>query len=322
MPDTAPPPIQLRELEDRLRSSPGLTQKATIKAAYKSVGDSVKLPEIFGSGTVRLGDDCAALQVADGWLLFAMEGLIERFVNDAPWFAGYSAVMVNASDIYAMGGRAMAVTNALWLGSEAKAKEIWAGMLAASQAYGVPIVGGHTAHGSKRTNLAVSVLGRANRLLTTFDAKPGDRLLVAVDLRGELFDDYPFWNASTHAPAHQLRDDLEILPKLAEEGLCCAARDISMGGIVGTLIMLSENSKVGALIDLEAIPQPDQLPLDLWLTCFPSFGFILSVPESSAEKVRNRFVARDLHCEAVGTVNSEGVLDFQLGSEQGRFWKF
>ena len=89
MPDTAPPPIQLRELEDRLRSSPGLRQKAAIKAAYEFVGESVKLPDIFGSGAVRLGDDCAALQTADGWLLFAMEGLIEGFVNDAPWFAGY-----------------------------------------------------------------------------------------------------------------------------------------------------------------------------------------------------------------------------------------
>ncbi|MBV8176086.1 MAG: hypothetical protein JO151_16195 [Verrucomicrobia bacterium] len=74
----------------------------SIKAAYESVGDSVKLPDIFGGATVRLGDDCAALQTADGWLLFAMEGLIELFVNDAPWFAGYSAVMVNTSDIYAM----------------------------------------------------------------------------------------------------------------------------------------------------------------------------------------------------------------------------
>ena len=80
--------------------------------------------------------------------------------------------MVNLSDISAMGGRPMAVTDALWLGSEAKAQEIWAGMLAASLAYGVPIVGGHTAYGSQRTNLAVSVLGRANQLLTTFDAKP------------------------------------------------------------------------------------------------------------------------------------------------------
>ena len=227
MPYTAPPPIHLRELEDRLRSSPGLSQKAGIKAAYESIGDSVRLPHVFGDAMVRLGDDCAALQTADGWLLFAIEGLIEEFVNEAPWFAGYSAVMVNLSDISAMGGRPIVVTDALWPGSEASAKEVWAGMrFAASLAYGVPIVGGHTAHGSQRTNLAVSVLGRANRLLTTFDAKPGDQLLVVVDLRGELFNDYPFWNASTHAPPRQLRDDLEAQAEVGGRWslLCCARR--------------------------------------------------------------------------------------------------
>ena len=156
MPYTAPPPIHLQELEDRLRSSPGLSQKVGIRTAYEPIGDSVRLPPVFGHGMVRLGDDCAALPTSDGWLLFAIEGLIERFVNDDPWFAGYSALMVNLSDISAMGGRPMAVTDALWLGSEGKTKEIWAGMLAASMAYGVPIVGGHTAHGSQRTNLAVS----------------------------------------------------------------------------------------------------------------------------------------------------------------------
>ena len=77
--------------------------------------------------------------------------------------------------------------------------------------------------------------------------------------------------------------------------------------------MILENSGVGALIDLEAIPLPEHIPLDLWLTCFPSFGYILSVPERYAEEVRNRFLARDLACEAVGTVNLEGALGFPAG---------
>ena len=319
---TVPPPIYLRELEDRLRSSPGLSQKTGIKAAYEPIGDSVRLPPVFGNGMVRLGDDCAALQTADGWLLFAIEGLIERFVNDAPWFAGYSAVMVNLSDISAMGGRPMAVTMRSGWVTKPKTKEVWAGMLAASVAYGVPIVGGHTAHGSRQTNLAVSVIGRAKRLLTTFDAKPGDQLLVAVDLRGELFRSYPFWNASTEAPSHRLRDDLELMPGLAEENLCCTARDISMGGIVGTLIMILENSGVGALIDLEAIPNPNMCR---WISGLPVFRASDSSSVSrrtTQRRFKNRFLARDLACEVVGAVNSERALDFRLGSEQRRFWNF
>ena len=32
------------------------------------------------------------------------EGMLPQFVETDPWFAGWSAVMVNVSDIYAMGG--------------------------------------------------------------------------------------------------------------------------------------------------------------------------------------------------------------------------
>jgi hypothetical protein len=73
--------------------------------------------------------------------------------------------------------------------------------------------------------------------------------------------------------------------------------------------------------DLEPIPKPEHLPLDLWLSCFPSYGYILSVAEQHAEEVRNRFLARDLAWEVVGTVSLERALDFRLGSEQGRFWE-
>jgi selenophosphate synthetase-related protein len=50
-----------------------------------------------------------------------------------------------------------------------------------------------------------------------------------------------------------LRDDLAILPHLAETGLCKAGKDVSMGGIVGSLLMLLETSKCGAVLDLDAV---------------------------------------------------------------------
>jgi hypothetical protein len=74
------------------------------------------------------------------------------------------------------------------------------GMAEASRRYGVPVVGGHSNHRSPGGQLAVAILGRAKALLTSFDARPGDALMAAVDLRGEWQDPYPYWNASTSAP--------------------------------------------------------------------------------------------------------------------------
>ncbi|MDB5819226.1 MAG: hypothetical protein JWQ11_2866, partial [Rhizobacter sp.] len=210
---------------------------------------------------VSVGDDCAAIADGDGYLLFAIEGFVESFVRDMPWFAGYCGVMVNVSDIYAMGGRPIAVVDALWSDGMASASPVLDGLAAASQRYGVPIVGGHTNNRSDRGQLAVAVLGRARKLLTSFDARPHDKLVMAIDLRGAYQEPNAYWNASTTAPAERLRGDLEVLPGLAEDGLCTAAKDISMAGSIGTALMMLECSKVGAVIDVDAIPRPDGAPL-------------------------------------------------------------
>ena len=67
-------------------------------------------PTAFATA-VPNGDDCAVLPDGNGHLLLAIEGLVQDFVEQQPWFAGYSAVMVNLSDIAAMGGRALAVVD-------------------------------------------------------------------------------------------------------------------------------------------------------------------------------------------------------------------
>ncbi len=270
----------------------------------------------------RIGDDCAAIPDGDGFLLFAIEGLLDEFVEREPWFAGYCAVMVNLSDIAAMGGRATAVVDALWATSDARGALIFAGMRAAADAYNVPIVGGHTNARSTGDRLAVSIVGRAQKLLTSFDARPGDRIVAAVDLRGAFFEPYPYWNCSTTADAQRLRGDLELLPALAEAGLCRAAKDISMGGILGTLLMLLECSGVGAAVDIDAIPKPSGTALERWLTSFPSYGYLLAVAADDVQEVRLRFTRRGLACAPVGTVNADQRLVLESQGEREPFWDF
>lgn len=277
--------------------------------------------------TVPNGDDCAVLPdpAGSGYLLFAIEGLVRDFVEAMPWFAGYSAVMVNLSDVAAMGGRPVAVVDALWSDGDAMAGELLAGMRAAAERYGVPLVGGHTNLRADSAQLAVSVLGRALRLIQSFTARPGDVLLMAVDLRGRWHDPYPFWDASTTAPAARLRADMELLPRLAEDGLVDAGKDISMAGLLGTLLMLIECSKVGASVDLDRIPRPpgvghDTASLLRWLQAFPSFGYLLSVRPEKADTVSSRFIDRGVACSAIGEVTGGSRLDLVDGEQQATLW--
>jgi len=273
---------------------------------------------------VGVGDDCAAIAFkdadGDGYLLFAIEGFMEDFVQAQPWFAGWSGVMVNLSDIAAMGGRPIAVVDALWSDGAEPGAQVLLGLAAASQRYGVPIVGGHSNNRAPRGQLAVAVLGRARRLLTSFNARPGDTLVMAIDLRGAYEEPNPFWNAATSAPAARLRSDLELLPALAEDGLADAAKDISMAGAVGTALMLLEGSKVGATIDVAAIPRPTGVPLQRWLQTFPSFGFVLSLRPDKAAVVLERFTARGIAAAAVGEVSATPQLWLRGGRDVALLW--
>ena len=313
--------MTLTELTTALRDSRGFAHKRDISDVVTALGRALPGGAANLAQAVPVGDDCAAIPDGQGgYLLFAIEGLVEDFIERMPRFAGYSGVMVNVSDIYAMGGRPTAVVDALWSAGMQHADAMLAGMAEASVKYGVPIVGGHSNQRSARPQLAVAILGRARKLLTSFAARPGDLLVMAVDLRGSFHDPFPFWDASSPAPGARLRADLELLPELAEAGFCDAAKDISMAGAIGTTLMLLECSKVGATIDLDAIPRPDGVPLLRWLTSFPSFGFVLSVRPEALGEVLARFSARDIACNVVGQVDDSCTLVLRQGDERELLW--
>ncbi|NEO87798.1 MAG: hypothetical protein F6J87_26605, partial [Spirulina sp. SIO3F2] len=149
--------MQLNQLAAQLRQTLGITQKQDIQLAAQYLPSTAEQ-------LIRLGDDCAAIPQGDRYLLLAAEGMLPQLVTAEPWFAGWCAVMVNVSDIYAMGGEPIAVVDTLWSLSTAVGQALWEGMQAAAQAYDVPIVGGHTNCHSDYTALSVAILGQAKQI--------------------------------------------------------------------------------------------------------------------------------------------------------------
>jgi uncharacterized protein len=190
----------------------------------------------------------------------------------------------------------------VWAPGDDGAAAILDGMKAASRRYGVPVVGGHTNFTSDRTQLAVAILGRASALLTSFDARPGDRLIAAIDLRGGYREPFSNWDAATDAPGGRLRADLELLPLIAEQSLSRAAKDISQGGIVGTAAMLAECSSVGIAIDVTAVPRPDGVALERWLSTFPSYGYLIAARTDNVAAIIDLFRARKIAAADIGAV--------------------
>jgi AIR synthase-related protein len=310
----------LPELVRELQSALGVQHKRDIQTAARLLPRARGGP--WGAAEVRVGDDTAAIPDGDGYLLFAAEGMWPELVASEPRFAGYCAVMVNASDVYAMGGRPLAIVDAIFADGAEAAEPILQGMADASERFQIPIVGGHTNLRSPYPALAAAVLGRARRLLTSFDARPGDELVVAVDLRGRMHPRHAFWNASTDAAPARLRADYALLPRLAEEGdgMVVAAKDISMGGIAGTALMLCEASGVGATLRLDAIPRPAGVPWATWLQVFPSYGFLLATRPGDGARLCELFASREIAAAVVGRVDGSPRLTLASGDARAELW--
>jgi hypothetical protein len=302
-------------IAERLRQSSGLAAKSDIASVAQSLG-------LSGNNAIAIGDDCAAIPDGDGYLLFAIEGFMNEFVAGDPWFAGWCGAMVNISDIAAMGGRPIAIVNAIWANGEEHAAPVLTGLKQATQAYGVPVVGGHTNVRTDRGQLSVAILGRAQKLLTSFDAEPGDVLVAAIDLRGRYREPFSNWEAATDAPPARLRGDLELLPAIAESDLSRAAKDISQGGIVGTAAMLAECSGVAIDIDLRSIPKPYDVALERWLLTFPSFGYLLAVKPWNVAETIARFTTRNIAASAIGTVSRGARVTISDGASTETIWDF
>lgn len=303
----------LDDLAETLRSHPSIRSKLGIAQAVQALG-------LTQASEGRPGDDAAPLPRAEGGFdLIAGEGFIPGFVSDDAWFAGWCAMMVNLSDIAAMGGRAVALVDQVWAPDAATAQPLMQGLRDASAAYGVPIVGGHTNFAAKELSIAASVFGRAKRLITSFDAAPGDTLIAAIDHRGS-YRNFDNFCTALEALGPRLRGDLEILPTLAEDGLVHAGKDISQGGIVGTALMLAECSGVGMTLDLDAVTPPAGVALDRWLRSFPSFGFLLATTPENANATCQRFAQRGIEAAAIGTVTPGSAITLHQSGAETLFW--
>jgi AIR synthase-related protein len=291
---------ELQTLVERLRISQALARKKSIHATLQAFHDVWN----FGSTLDPIGDDAAIIVTGEGYLLMSCDSIIPRLVQEEPYWAGYCAVLVSVSDIYAMGGRPMAVVNLLSAPDSEFAEKIVLGMAEGCRKLGVPMVGGHFLP-DELPGVSTAILGRASHVLRGTKGTVGQSLIAAVDLEGKPHKHYLQWDCTSFRTPEQLRSRFEVLPNLAERHLATAARDISNAGIIGTLAMLAENSGLGARVHLGRVPKPPTVPMERWLQMFPGYGFIVAADPEHAGEVVHLFEQQGITAAVIGELTED-----------------
>ncbi len=311
--------MKLKNIIKELKEYEGLTRKKGIGAITGILKDVSNLGEVV----IGPGDDAAAIKDGDSYLLFAADGMWKKFVESDPYGAGRASVIVNVNDIYAMGGRPIAMVNIISSSKDYDIDALLNGIKDGCALYKTPMAGGHFHPDSDSVELSVAIIGKANKLLTSNSAKPGQDIICAVDLdgtrgKGSIYS----WNSINNKNSGQVLSNLDIMVKLAEDELCNTAKDISNPGIPGTLAMLLEASQKGAEVRLEDIPRPDGFDLIDWLKVYPSYGFILCVDKDKCGDTVKLFSNNGITASVIGEVIRDKKIYFNYNDEKGVFFDF
>nr|WP_245323418.1 methanogenesis marker 2 protein [Methanomicrobium sp. W14] len=272
---------------------------------------------------VSFGEDAALIKNNDDGILLAADGIWSMLMEADPFWAGFCSVLVNVHDIAAMGGRPLAMVDILSVHSEKICHEVLRGMSDACRKFNVPIVGGHLHPDSEFSAVDVAIMGivKTENAIFSHTAKPGDRVIAAIDLKGRVHPSCALnWDSATIRSDEEVRNQIKVMQKLGEKHLLTAGKDISNPGIIGTLGMLLETSEAGAEIDLGKIPVPNLseigIPFSQWVRMYPGMGFIVTAEEKNVPEVLAMFEGANMTASDIGSVNSSENLTIKYNKKE------
>jgi thiamine-monophosphate kinase len=270
-----------------------------------------------------IGDDAAVID--NGQLLtvvstdMLMEGIHFDLMYTPLKHLGYKAVVVNVSDIYAMNATPKQITVSLALSNRFSVEaldELYQGIQAACDFYGVDLIGGDTSSSLQGLAISITAIGQGekDKLAYRNTAKVGDLICITGDLGAaylglqilererQLFlsqpDIQPDLENQTYVVGKQLKPEArkDMIEFFAKNQLVPTSMIDISDGLASELFHICTQSKVGAFLEESGIPiHPDtqlqaiKFKLDP-VTCALSGGedyeLLFTIDPKDVEKIR------------------------------------
>jgi putative methanogenesis marker protein 2 len=305
--------MNLESLARELRGFVGITRK-------KQIGNLLQFFPIESERIIAsFGEDAAVIDDGEEVMLLAADGIWSKLMEVDPEWSGYCSVLVNVHDIAAMGGWPVAMVDILSVNNKEVADRVLQGMKKGIEKFRVPIIGGHLHPDTPYNALDVAILGKAKKdaVILSSTARAGEVVVAAADMDGSPHPKFSInFDSTSFKDQKTLLTQLGAMQELGEFGLVKAGKDISNPGLLGTLGMLLETSKVGAVVDIDSIPLPKGLDMISWLKMYPGMGFVVTAKPENAEKVISVFQKRGLTAAVIGNVTKERQLIICSGHEE------
>lgn len=286
--------------------------------------------KVKNSSTVKgVGDDCAVIDNAGKKTLVTTDLLLEGIHFDLTYMPlkhlGYKAVAVNLSDVYAMNGTPRQITVSLGISKRFTVEhinELYAGIYAACERYGVDLVGGDTSASVTGLLISITCIGEANEeeIVYRSGAKDTDLICVSGDLGAAYMglqllerervvsagekDFQPDFAGREYLLERQLKPEprADVIAELRKLGIKPTAMMDVSDGLSSELLHICKDSGVGCRVYEDRIPidyqtavMAEELNMNLVTAAMnggEDYELLFTVPLTQHEKVEQMKTAR------------------------------
>jgi len=228
-----------------------------------------------------VGDDAAVIENGALCTVVSTDLLVEGIHFDLAYVPlkhlGYKAVVVNLSDIYAMNALPKQITVSIAISNRFSVEaldELYEGIRAACEAYGVDLVGGDTASSPRGLTISVTAIGQCpkGQVVYRSGAQVGDLMCITGDLGAaylglqllerekRIFEENPGVQPDLENQKYVINRQLkpearrDMIETFRKVGLQPTAMIDISDGLASEIFHLCKQSKVGALLEESGVP--------------------------------------------------------------------